>query len=263
MSLYASTRRLVQHMLSLSGYRIERIDQSIWHRQGQLQELILENQLRRAGSDFFFVELGACDGIIADSFHGFVIRHNLRGIVVEPLRDLYAELCANYSQCPSVIPLNLAIHRTAREIDMYRVSPDVSPAATGLPSWSKGIASVDPQRHKKSGIRSEYITTEKVSCVSWKELIEQNQITRIDYLQIDTEGYDYEILQMIDFESLRPAIIKFEHNVSGGDMSPEQLGACVAQLIEHKYHILTLPYDAIAHSHIDDVLPFPLERRPY
>ena len=55
MSLYASTRRLVQHMLSLSGYRIERIDQSIWHRQGQLQELILENQLRRAGSDFFFV----------------------------------------------------------------------------------------------------------------------------------------------------------------------------------------------------------------
>src|ERR1700739_3355731 len=103
MSLYASTRRLVQHLLSLSDYGIERIDQSIWHRQGQLQELILENQLRRAGSDFFFVELGACDGIIADSFHGFAIRHNLRGIVVGPLRDLYAELCANYSQCPSVI----------------------------------------------------------------------------------------------------------------------------------------------------------------
>jgi FkbM family methyltransferase len=255
MSPHALTRRLARYGLALCGYRIERIDRSrsIREHQEQLHELILDNQRRRAGSDFFFVQVGACDGVSFDSLYNFVMRRQLRGIVIEPLRDLYDELRANYSQCPSVIPLNVAIHRTAREIEMYRVSP----AASGLPGWTKGIASLDPKYHKRSGIPSQYIITERVSCISWKELIEQNKVTHIDYLQIDTEGYDSEILEMLDFKKLRPAIIKFEHNVPYGVMSAEQLGLCISRLIEQKYHILTMPCDVIAHSQIDDVSQFP------
>ena len=46
-----------------------------------------------------------------------------------------------------------------------------------------------------------------------QELFKQQGITHIDYLQIDTEGYDSEILHMMDYSSLKPQIIRFEHQL--------------------------------------------------
>lgn len=34
---------------------------------------------------------------------------------------------------------------------------------------------------------------------------------KIDYLEIDTEGYDLEVLKMMDFPIFKPSIIKYEH----------------------------------------------------
>ena len=42
------------------------------------------------------------------------------------------------------------------------------------------------------------------------ELITKLQLENIDYLQIDTEGFDAEIIQMIDFSRIKPMLIKFE-----------------------------------------------------
>jgi hypothetical protein len=33
----------------------------------------------------------------------------------------------------------------------------------------------------------------------------------VDLIQIDVEGYDYEVLKMIDFDVVKPKIVKFEH----------------------------------------------------
>ena len=41
-------------------------------------------------------------------------------------------------------------------------------------------------------------------------LIANNNIEGLDYLQIDTEGYDVEILKMIDFNIIMPKLIRFE-----------------------------------------------------
>jgi FkbM family methyltransferase len=212
-----------------------------------LSELIIEDQRRRAGDDFFFVQIGACDGVSFDGLYDTVRAHQLRGIVIEPLPDLYRELCANYADTLGVKPINVAIHRTEKEIEMYRVAP----GAEGLPGWTKGTASLFPDRHKRWNMPSEHIVAEKVRCVTWDELVEQNGIIRIDFLQLDTEGYDYEILQMLDYEKLRPAVVKFEHNVAGGDMSAAQLAECVAKLVRNNYHILTMASDLIAYSRLD------------
>jgi hypothetical protein len=68
------------------------------------------------------------------------VKHRLRGLVIEPLPDLYKELRANYAAYSSVVPLNVGLHSTAKEIPMYRISPE----AKNLPDWVKGIASMDP-----------------------------------------------------------------------------------------------------------------------
>lgn len=43
------------------------------------------------------------------------------------------------------------------------------------------------------------------------ELIEIYDVSRIDLLQIEVEGYDCEVIKMIDFRKINPSIIKYEH----------------------------------------------------
>jgi FkbM family methyltransferase len=212
---------------------------------GECVQALLRDRLRAVGDAFFFVQIGANDGVNFDWVYQFVTTHRLRGVVVEPLPDLFRELCANYRAHPQVVPVNVAIHRTAREIDLYRV--DMAKAA-GLPEWVKAIASVDPDHHRKSGTPSEVIRAERVRCVTFAELLDQQRIDRIDFLQIDIEGYDHEIIRMIDFTRLRPAIIRFEHNLSKRVMRREDFLDCMRLLVDAGYYILMDPMDAVAYT---------------
>ncbi|OFZ56845.1 MAG: hypothetical protein A3D92_18725 [Bacteroidetes bacterium RIFCSPHIGHO2_02_FULL_44_7] len=44
-----------------------------------------------------------------------------------------------------------------------------------------------------------------------KDLLQKYNITDIDLLQIDVEGYEYEIIKSIDFNVIRPKIIHYEN----------------------------------------------------
>jgi hypothetical protein len=44
-----------------------------------------------------------------------------------------------------------------------------------------------------------------------RALLEENGTTKVDLLQIDTEGYDYEVLKTFPFDSSAPALVCFEH----------------------------------------------------
>ena len=49
-------------------------------------------------------------------------------------------------------------------------------------------------------------------------IFEQTKVVRIDLLQIDVEGYDYEILKLFPFDKFLPTIIIFEsENLSESD----------------------------------------------
>ena len=50
-----------------------------------------------------------------------------------------------------------------------------------------------------------------VQCVTLQDLLVKHNITDLDLLQIDAEGYDYEILKSIDFQRIKPRFINFEH----------------------------------------------------
>jgi hypothetical protein len=56
---------------------------------------------------------------------------------------------------------------------------------------------------------------------------------------------------MLDFDKLRPSVIKFEHDVLSGTMSVKQLNDCISMLVKRKYHILTMSCDTIAYSSLE------------
>ena len=59
----------------------------------------------------------------------------------------------------------------------------------------------------------------------------ENGITKIDLLQLDTEGHDYTIIRAIDFQKVKPTIICYE-NVN---LSDEDNRSCEELLINNGY----------------------------
>jgi hypothetical protein len=68
----------------------------------------------------------------------------------------------------------------------------------------------------------------------------------INVLIIDTEGYDAKILEMVDFELVRPSIIRFEHGMKSDVMSKETLLAIISRLNSYGYQIIVEDNDATA-----------------
>jgi hypothetical protein len=50
-----------------------------------------------------------------------------------------------------------------------------------------------------------------VKIVVFNDLIEKYNISEIEYLFIDTEGYDYQIIKSIDFNKTKINKVKFEY----------------------------------------------------
>jgi FkbM family methyltransferase len=234
--LFTST---VRRVLLSQGYRLAPVDDI------DTLEPLLHYLLKRR-KPLTLVQIGANDGQYADPVYRFVSANHrhVRALMLEPLPDLFARLATAYRDCPSVTPINMAIHNTATEMPLYRVAPNAP--ADKVPSWAQGIASFDPEHHKRSRIPAEYVVTESVRCITLPALLATHQIQTLDVLQIDTEGYDAEIISGLDFSQLQPAVIHFEHGLPDRVMSPQTFHATLDRLIAHGYDVTISHYDATA-----------------
>jgi FkbM family methyltransferase len=234
---------LQESLLSLInrfGYRLTLIDRISF-----LEPLLYS--LLKANGHVSFVQIGANDGKQSDALYRFIAMNHAKvsGIVVEPVKDYFQELRFNYRRFPTIIPVNVAIHHDEKRMTMYRVDPA---KRHKLPDWTKGIASFNPRHHEFSNTPADVMIQEEVQCISFDEPLNQHQIEQIDLLQIDTEGYDAEIIKHIDFKRIKPSIIRFEHRIPSGIMSQDTFLSIVELLHEHGYELAIEPYDATAYQ---------------
>lgn len=157
---------------------------------------------------FNFVQVGANDGVSFDFLHSFVVKRKSKGVVIEPVFEYFEELQYNYKEFPEIIKINKAVHPFEKEIVINKIAPN---AIDKYPDWVKGIASIDVNHHLKTGIDSRDIVQERVEASTLMEILEANfNASFLDYFQIDTEGFDFEVIKMIDFGAIRPKMIKYE-----------------------------------------------------
>lgn len=169
---------------------------------------ILEKNFK-VNSNFTFIQVGANDGISFDFLYGFVTKRKSIGVVIEPIKEYYNELKENYLNYSKIVKINKAIHPIEKQISLYKISPN---SIDKYPDWVKGIASFDNEHHKRLKIKSEDIIEEIVEADNLMATIVENyNRKKVDYLQVDTEGFDYEVLKMIDFNVIKPTIIKYEY----------------------------------------------------
>jgi FkbM family methyltransferase len=218
----------LKKQVNKTGYQIKKRDNFIF------LDSILYKLLAKKGN-VNFIQIGGNDGVNDDPLHHFIVWNNnkVSGYILEPVKDYYLELKKNYLNFPKIETLNLAIHNTQTEMIINRVNPESSAI---LPKYTKGIASFKKEHHINCKVPTEHMIEEKVKCISLSNLLKEKEIASVDLLQIDTEGYDAEIILNIDFNQFKPSIINFEYYVPN-TMSKETFEKILDVLHKHDYEI--------------------------
>lgn len=147
----------------------------------------------------FFVEIGASDGIALSNT--FLLENNFgwRGICVEPIPAKFGLLCKNR---PNSMCYQEAVYNETGKQVVF----DICNQADMLSGISDSI-----DCHKT--IVNQNKTQIIVNTISLTDLLDKsNSPTFIEYLSLDTEGSELEILKSVDFKKYTFGLIDVEHN---------------------------------------------------
>lgn len=236
---------------------------------GTLDHFISE--FSRVNKGLTVIQVGANDGFNADPIHKYIKRDNWKGIVIEPLPDVYREkLEPLYRRHEGITTVNAAISDEDGTRKIYRIAFSDSRWATGLTSFNRKSleAAIESgyiaRNARKDGITlprspEEMIREEDVDCISVPTLLKKYGIGAIDWLQIDTEGFDFEVIKLFDPASTRPRVIVYENS----HMSREKKEECRSYLMSLGYLVRDFGRDTLAARDLTDRLDlfFTLEQQ--
>jgi FkbM family methyltransferase len=167
-------------------------------------------------SEVTFVQIGSNDGRQGDPIFDLAkAKHGWRGLLVEPVSFLFRRLRQNYGPDPRFQFANVAVTESLGPVPFYYVSERAAEELPDAPWWHDQLGSFNREHLEGAlgGRLAPYIVEEAVEGVPLRELLDRYDITQLDLLHVDTEGYDYRVLRQIDFARWRPSVIVYEHNV--------------------------------------------------
>lgn len=154
------------------------------------------------GKGGYFVEFGACNGIIGSNTYFLEKYQGWQGVLAEPIPEWFDEIKKNRSSKAfpyAVHPIN------GEKLDF------IEPDQRGLSSLS-GYEHAD--RHGDQRMSGGGKTYQVETITLQQLLIEANAPKQIDFLSIDTEGSEFDILFKFPFEEYIFKFITVEHNNS-------------------------------------------------
>jgi len=169
------------------------------------------------------VQIGANDGINNDPIHKFIKRDHWQGVLLEPQKYVFEKyLEPLHRRTKGINVINAALDKRDGIRPIYKISVSNSRWATGLASFDRkileeAVKSGYVEVHaKKEGCllpenKHDYITEENVRCISAATLLIIGRTDKIDWLQVDTEGFDFEVIKMFDIGLTRPTVIVYEN----------------------------------------------------
>ena len=147
----------------------------------------------------YFIEIGASDGIHLSNTYLLEQQYKWRGICCEPIPSRFDKLVINR---PNSICYNEAVYsNTGSTVDF-----DISNEDDMLSGISHHIDFHKPvvDRNKR---------TIQIPTISLLDVLDNaNAPSFIEYMSLDTEGSEYEILENFDFEKYTFGLIDVEHN---------------------------------------------------
>jgi len=149
--------------------------------------------------DGFFVEVGANDPQCG-SQTWLLEQNGWCGVLVEP----QAALCEK-------------LRRERKNSKVFQVAcsgPEREGEAVLHIGAHNGISTLEPQIDSHG---AQFIRTERVQITTLNKVLSEAQAGKIDFLSIDVEGHEIEVMRGFDFEKYRPALILIEDGVRTWD----------------------------------------------
>lgn len=178
----------------------------------KIQQLI-ELELRDVEHPFF-IQIGSNDGLRGDPIRDLIIRNpSWRGIFVEPIPNIFEKLKINYKNEPRFVFENSAIGEENGIATIYHVPEGGVDDETNYPSWYHQVGSFNRSHVIKFlGEKvAPFIVEEKVNAIRVADLLAKHHVDKVDFLHIDTEGFDYKVLSQFDFATIHPRVVMYEH----------------------------------------------------
>jgi len=166
-------------------------DKRIYYSQNR-EDLILESFFEDVKSGFY-VDVGACHPHVASVTKRFYLK-GWRGINIEPQTNLFHLFEAERKR-----DINLNIGVSDRQATLaIRIYPN-----------NQGLSTISPEVKNEHQNEEEYEDI-SIKVTTLKTILQQHKIRSIQFLKVDVEGYEYEVLRGNDWSKFRPEVICIE-----------------------------------------------------
>lgn len=174
---YGRTRQLLTEVCKLNGLE----DDQFASQEGEDKWIVNNLKLPEKGT---FLDIGACYPIIISNTYHFERYKGWNGLAIEP-DPTYYKMFSSERKC---IAENVAIHPTETEM------------------WYKPLNNLVNEQDE---------TSIKVKCARLDDLLEKHNITKVDLISIDVEGFEKLVWSSFDYKKYSPEVMIVEHTEMG------------------------------------------------
>ncbi|SHM61135.1 FkbM family methyltransferase [Flavobacterium saccharophilum] len=176
------------------------------YKQDQFLDKVLFNKKKNG----FFIDVGAHDGVTISNSIFFEKYRSWKGICIEPNPIIYDKLVKNRSS----VNLNVCIGNSNETVKFTQV--------VGYSEMLSGVTSKYDEHHldrindeiSQNGGEIKSIEVQMIRL----EYINEIEEKKIDFISIDTEGNEFDIIKSIDFEKISVKVLVIENNYKNVDL---------------------------------------------
>jgi FkbM family methyltransferase len=169
------------------------------------QDKILNNEIFKNNKNGIYIDIGAHDGILGSNSYFFEKILDWKGICIEANPNVYKNLVKNRDS----INLNCAVFNKNDKIE-FSLNEGYTEMLSGITETydKQHLNRIDYEIKLKGGKQNKI----KIDCFTLNHILNKYNFNIIDYLSIDTEGSEKEIITHIDFNKYHINVIDFEVN---------------------------------------------------
>lgn len=169
------------------------------------QDKFLLERVFRGKRNGVFVEIGAHDGVSFSNTFAMEKHWGWKGVAVEPMGKAYAKLLANRT----CLAIQACVAARAGTVEFIEVD-GYSEMLSGM------VASFDPRHvermEREVAEHGGTVVRQAVPCLSLDDVFSRGGFPEIDYLSVDVEGAEQEVLQVETLRKWPVAVVSAENN---------------------------------------------------
>ena len=189
------------------------------------QDEYLETHIFKGYKNGIFMDIGAHDGVSLNNTLYFEKYKNWSGYNIEPIQKVYDKLITNR---PNSVNINCAVSNNDGTEEFI--------CNTGYTEMLSGLKKTYDVRHfyrlenenKQMGSTTEVI---RINTKKIETICNEYNIKNINYLSIDVEGGEFEVIKSINFDKVFIDVIEFENNYNDTSIP-------IIQFLEEKNYVL-------------------------